>query len=65
MGPYVEIAVAFASALVGNDFAVAESFLTPELRQHLTQEALREKFFAMFRGYAAGEPQRVRFFSNA
>lgn len=61
MVPYAEVAVAFAQALVDGEFARAESLLAPELRRQLPQEALRENLYAMFRGYAEGEPQRVHF----
>jgi hypothetical protein len=61
MTPYAEVAVAFASALVDGDFARAESLLTPDLRQQLSREVLREKLYAMFRGYAEGEPRRALF----
>jgi len=61
MAPYAEVAVAFASALVDGDFARAESLLAPELRRRLTQEMLRENLYAMFRGYADGEPRDITF----
>jgi hypothetical protein len=61
MTPYAEVAVAFASALVDEDFARAEALLAPELRRHLTPEALRENLYAMFRGYAEGDPRTVHF----
>jgi len=61
MTPYAEVAVAFASALVDGDFARAESLLAPVLRRQLTQESLRENLYAMFRGYAEGEPREVHF----
>jgi hypothetical protein len=61
MTPHAEIAVAFASALVDGDFARARSMLAPELRRQMTQEALRDNFYAMFWSYATGEPQAVNF----
>jgi len=59
--PYIEVAVAFASALVGGDFARANALLVPELRTQLTPDGLREKFYGMFRGYSGGEPRSVHF----
>ena len=61
MKPYAEVAVAFASALVDGDFARAETLLAPELRRHVTADALRQKLYAMFRSYANGEPMAVDF----
>jgi hypothetical protein len=59
--PHVEIAVAFASAFVNGDFARASAMLTPTLRPQLTPEMLRERFYAMFRGYASGEPKGIHY----
>ena len=61
MTPYAEVAVAFASALVDGDFDRAASMLAPDLRHRLPPAALREKLYAMFRGYAKGEPRAVHF----
>jgi hypothetical protein len=47
--PYGEVAVAFASALVGGDFSRAHGLLAPELRTQLTPEVLREKLSGMCR----------------
>jgi hypothetical protein len=58
--PYAEVAVAFALALLNGDFARAQALLVPELRTQFAPEALRERFYRMFR-YSDGEPQSVRF----
>lgn len=59
MKPYMEVAVSFASALVSGDFARANALLIPELRTQLSRDALREKLYGMFRGYACGEPRSI------
>jgi hypothetical protein len=59
--PYVAVAVALASALVNGDWARAHALLVPELRTRLAPEALREKFYGMFRGYSDAEPRSVHF----
>ncbi len=60
MRPYAEIAVAFAVALVNGDFSRAQALLVPELRTQFTPEALRERFYRMFR-YSDAEPHSVHF----
>jgi hypothetical protein len=64
MTPYAEVAVAFASALVDGDFVRAHQLLTPEVQRELTQEALRENLYAMFRGYSESEPTTIHFDEN-
>jgi hypothetical protein len=59
--PYMEVAVAFASALVSGDFARAQALLAPELSTQLTPDALRAALYGMFRGYAAGPPRSIYF----
>ena len=59
--PHAEIAIAFARALVDGDFARAASLLTPGLCREYTEEIMREKFNAMFRNYAKGEPRSIHF----
>ncbi len=61
MLPYAKVAVAFASALVEGDFERAHTLLAPSLRQALPPHALRDQLYAMFRGYADGEPRRIYF----
>ena len=59
--PYAEIAIAFASALVEGDFLRANTLLAPDLRRKLSPDALRERLYAMFRGYADGGPRSIQF----
>ncbi len=61
MKPYEKIAVEFASALIGGNFARAHALLTPALQRQMTPEELRENLYAMFRGYADSEPKRIHF----
>ncbi len=61
MTPHGEIAVAFASALVEGDFERAHGLLTPELQGRLPPPTLREELYAMFRGYADGEPTNIHY----
>jgi hypothetical protein len=59
---YVKVAVAFATALIEKDFALAESLLAPELRQRLTKAELRKRLDGMFCRYGYDdEPQRIDF----
>jgi hypothetical protein len=61
VAPYAEVAVAFASALVDGNFALAESMIVPELRPQLSRQWLRTQFFAMFRKYANSRPRSIHF----
>ena len=61
MTPHATVAVAFASALVDGAFAGAQALLAPALRRTMTPEALRKRFFEMFRGYASGQPRKIHF----
>ena len=59
--PHTRIAIEFASALVGKDFARAEKLLSPELRRELTEDGLRKKLYGMFDGYSQSEPRAIHF----
>jgi hypothetical protein len=61
MSLHGKVAVEFASALVGGDFERAQRLLVPALRPQLTSEILRQNLYAMFRGYADGEPKSIHF----
>lgn len=56
-----KIATDFASALLGGDYNLAHSFLTPELQQHFSAEELGQEFHAMYSGYAEGKPTHIVF----
>ena len=58
--PHLDIAVAFASALVDGHYDRAHALLAPLLQQQMSPNALHDKLYAMFRGYANGAPRRVR-----
>ncbi|RFA27036.1 hypothetical protein CAI21_15930 [Alkalilimnicola ehrlichii] len=51
--PYAQLAVRFAEALLGEDFATAHALLSPGLRQELSADALRAEFEEML-DYGAG-----------
>lgn len=61
MQPYADFAIAFASALVRSDFMEAHRFLSEELAGELPPEALRDKYFGMFRGYTDDSPTTIEF----
>ena len=61
MAPHLEVAVAFASALVEGDFDRAQFFLAPSLRKQFTPAGLRDQLYAMFERYAEGNPRSIHF----
>jgi len=58
---HVEIAVAFASALVSGEFERAHRLLAPGLRSEFPAYRLRDELNAMFEGYAEGPATRISY----
>jgi hypothetical protein len=61
MRMFEEVAVNFASALVAGEFDRAATFLAPALGAELPAAALRDRFVAMFSGYAHGRATGIQF----
>ena len=61
MTPYAKVAVEFATALVEGQFDEAHALLTPPLRKQMSPAALRDRLYAMWQGYADGDPERIHF----
>lgn len=59
MDDFEDTALAFAEALVAGDFEHAFTMVGPDIDGVRSPEALRDRFYAMFRGYASGEPTRA------
>jgi hypothetical protein len=62
MTQHLEVAVDFAASLVDGGFDRAYALLAPNVQQQFTSvAALRDRFYAMFRGYADGEARRIHY----
>jgi hypothetical protein len=61
MTPLVEVAASFAAALAKGNFDRAHASLTPELKQTMTPDCLKDEFYGMFRGYAVGEATHISY----
>lgn len=62
MKPYVEVAIAFARALIDGEFERAHGLLSPDLRMTTSPDSLRDDLFSMLRVQdVEGDPPTIWF----
>jgi hypothetical protein len=61
MEKYLEVATAFASALVHGQFDSAYTLLDSRLKEKYTPDKLLKSFKLMYQGYSQGSPSQIHF----